>query len=80
MTYRLRSAALLALALAFAQGSAFASPLSTSYTGRYAPSFAKQNQTFTKAVRPCISREVLDNVRHAFYDSCTGAFIRVDVR
>lgn len=76
----LRSAVLVAFTLSIGTGSAFAGPLSSTYTPRYAPSFAKQNQMFTNTVRPCISREVLDNTRHAFYDSCTGAFIRADVR
>jgi hypothetical protein len=80
MTRRLRSPALVALALLLGQGAAFALPLSSTYTPRYVPSFAKQSQTFTNTVRPCVSHEVLDNTRHAFYDSCTGAFIRADVR
>lgn len=80
MTHRLRATAFAALALTVSAGTAFALPLSSTYAPRYAPSFAKQNQTFTNTVRPCISREVLDNARHAFYDSCTGAFIRADVR
>ena len=34
----------------------------------------------TAKQRPCVSREVLDRTRGAFYDSCTGAFIRPFVR
>ncbi len=77
-----RSAALAILVTASSVGSVCAAPNvltgganSTLRAHSYSSSYL---QTYTP--RPCLSREVLDNTRHAFYDSCTGAFIRVDVR
>jgi hypothetical protein len=80
MSTFLCSAALAIVVTVTAVGSVFAAPnvltrgsmVVTKANTPYASQAAKQ--------RPCVSREVLDNVRHAFYDSCTGAFIRVDVR
>ena len=80
MSNIIRFAAFATLALTIGAGSAFAYPLSSTYTLRNAQVYGRSGQTFTNTVRPSVCHEVLDNIRHAFYDSCTGAFIRVDVR
>jgi len=80
MSTFLRSTALAIVVTVTAAGSVFAAPnvltrgsmVVTKANTPYATQAARQ--------RPCISHEVLDNARHAFYDSCTGAFIRADVR
>jgi hypothetical protein len=84
----LRSAALAVVITAASIGSVFAGPgLSTNATTSLSPSFTQQKAlkvplttSFTqKRMIPCISHEVLDRARSAFYDSCTGAFIRAAV-
>jgi hypothetical protein len=84
----LRSAALALVVTAASIGSVFAGPsLSTNATTSLSPSFTQQKAkklpsttSFTQnRMIPCMSHEVLDRARSAYYDSCTGAFIRVAV-
>ncbi len=78
----LRSAALAVAVTITAVGSVCAAPnvLTRGTNVNTRAIFSSPYASQTAKQRPCVSREVLDNTRHAFYDSCTGAFIRADVR
>jgi hypothetical protein len=82
MSTFLRSAALAVAVTVTAVGSVCAAPnvLTKSTNVNARAIFSSPYASQAPKQRPCVSREVLDNRRHAFYDSCTGAFIRADVR
>lgn len=80
MSTLLRSAALAFLTIAPSIGSVSAAPNMltggpkiTARATQFSPPFS---QTYRPRTPACFSREVLDRTRSAFYDSCTGAFIR----